>query len=164
MASEAFTAIDFETANRDRGSACSIGLVRVEKGHIVERASHLIRPPSPWFEFSSLHGITWQQVRAEPCFGALWPTLEPFFEGVDFVAAHNASFDASVLYACCSWAGVPVPQVRFVCTVKLARQRWKIRPTRLPNVARYLGLPHEHHDAASDAEVCARIVLRAHAD
>ena len=30
-----FTAIDFETANADRGSACAVGLVMVENGEIV---------------------------------------------------------------------------------------------------------------------------------
>jgi DNA polymerase-3 subunit epsilon len=39
-----FTAIDFETANADRGSACAVGLVVVEDGQIVSRTSQLIRP------------------------------------------------------------------------------------------------------------------------
>lgn len=64
-------------------------------------------------------------------------------------AAHNAGFDQSVLRA---------------CTVKVARSAWNLRPTRLPDVARHLRLPLTHHDAASDAEVCARIVLAAGAD
>jgi DNA polymerase-3 subunit epsilon len=31
----------------------------------------------------------------------------------------------------------------------------------LPNVCSYLGIPLDHHNAASDAEACARIVLAA---
>jgi DNA polymerase-3 subunit epsilon len=40
-----FLALDFETANYYRDSACALGLVRVENNEIVDRASFLIRPP-----------------------------------------------------------------------------------------------------------------------
>jgi DNA polymerase-3 subunit epsilon len=49
----AFVALDFETANRYRDSACAIGLVRVENNQIVEKVSYLIRPPQRQFEFIS---------------------------------------------------------------------------------------------------------------
>jgi DNA polymerase-3 subunit epsilon len=156
-----FSAIDFETANRYRNSACAIGLVRVERGRIVRRAYHLIRPPFRRFEFSALHGIDWARVRYEPTFGELWPVLAPFFEGVEFVAAHNASFDAGVLRAACAWYGLRVPRVGFECTVRVARASWGLRPATLRHVADYLGLLLRHHHAGSDAEACARIVLAA---
>jgi DNA polymerase-3 subunit epsilon len=156
-----FTAIDFETANRYRNSACAIGLVRVERGRIVRRGYHLIRPPFRRFEFTDLHGIDWAAVRGEPSFGELWPDLADYFEGVDFVAAHNASFDAGVLRATSAWYGVDVPEVEFECTVRLARASWGLRPTTLRHVADYLGLSLQHHHAGSDAEACARIVLAA---
>ena len=41
-----FVAIDFETANTSADSACSVGLVKVVSGAIVETAVHLIRPPT----------------------------------------------------------------------------------------------------------------------
>jgi DNA polymerase-3 subunit epsilon len=156
-----FTAIDFETANRYRNSACAVGLVRVEGGRIVRRTTQLIRPPFAWFEFTSLHGISWERVRHAPTFGALWPRVRSFFDGVDFLAAHNAPFDLSVLRACCSWYGVPMPSVPARCTVRLARAHWGIRPTTLRHVADYLGIPLTHHEAGSDAEACARIVMSA---
>lgn len=158
-----FTAIDFETANRYRNSACAVGLVRVERRRIVRRAYHLIRPPFRVFEFTRLHGIDWSTVRTEPTFEELWPELLPFFEDIDFVAAHNAPFDASVLRATCAWYDLEVPVVPFRCTVRIARACWGLRPTTLRHVANFLGLRLKHHDAASDAEACARIVITAHA-
>jgi DNA polymerase III subunit epsilon len=56
---------------------------------------------------------------------------------------------------------VPPPEARYVCTVKLARRVWDIRPTSLSNVCGYLGLPLKHHEALSDAEACAGIVIAA---
>jgi DNA polymerase-3 subunit epsilon len=45
--------------------------------------------------------------------------------------------------------------------MELARQVWRIYPTRLPDVCRHLGIALNHHHAVSDAEACARIVLAA---
>jgi len=84
-----------------------------------------------------------------------------FVEGADFLAAHNARFDRAVLGACCAMASLPAPRLPFVCTVDLARNQWGLRPTKLPDVCRYLGLELNHHNAASDAEACARIVMAA---
>lgn len=159
-----FVAIDFETADNGRDSACAVALVRVEGGEVVRRDAFLVRPPRPTFLFTHIHGITWAQVRGEPTWGQLWPTVKPLLEGVDFLAAHNASFDRSVLRACCTAAGVAPPEPRFLCTVDVARKTWDLHPTKLPDVCRHLGLPLRHHDAASDAEACARIVLAARAD
>ena len=154
-----FVALDFETADRYRDSACSIGLVRVEQGQVVDRAHYLIRPPRPLFEFTHIHGITWQQVANQPDFAERWPAIAAMLAGADFLAAHNASFDRSVLNACCQAYGIVPAIPDFVCTVKLARQAWNIRPTKLPNVCDYLGIALNHHDALSDAEACAKIAI-----
>ncbi len=161
VAQASFVAIDFETADHGRDSACSVGLVRVVGAEIVERTHFLIRPPRRTFAFTFIHGITWERVCREPTFAVLWPRIEAQLRGADFVAAHNASFDRSVLQACCEQARLPVPEVRFECSMRLARTAWNLRPTRLPDVCRHLGISLLHHDALSDAEACALIVLAA---
>jgi DNA polymerase III subunit epsilon len=157
-----FVALDFETADYPRDSACALGLVRVENHQIVRRTYYLIRPPRKRFVFTYLHGITWEDVAGQPTFADLWPSLTPFLEGVDFLAAHNASFDRSVLHRCCENAGLTPPALPFECTVRLARQTWNIFPTKLNNVCDHLGITLKHHHAASDAEACALIVIAAH--
>ncbi len=159
-----FVALDFETADQGRDSACSIALVRVERRTIVRREHRLIRPPRRTFQFTAIHGISWSQVAQEPPFAELWPQLAACLEGAQFIAAHNASFDAGVMRACCEQAGLLPPSQPFVCTVQVARQAWNLRPTKLPDVCRHLGLPLQHHDALSDAEACANIVLAAGRD
>lgn len=157
-----FVALDFETADYSRDSACALGLVRVENHQIVRRTYHLIRPPRRRFAFTYLHGITWEDVAGQPTFAELWPSLNPFLEGADFLAAHNASFDRAVLHKCCETAGFNPPRIPFRCTVQLARQTWNIHPTKLNNVCDHLGITLKHHHAASDAEACALIVIAAH--
>jgi DNA polymerase-3 subunit epsilon len=156
-----FVAIDFETADYQPDSACAVALVRVEGSRIVQRRHFLIRPPRPTFIFSYLHGITWEMVATEPTFGELWPELKPLLADVEFLSAHNAPFDRGVLHACCAAHGLKPLRIPFLCTVKLARRTWKLFPTKLPHVCHYLGIPLDHHNAASDAEACARIVIAA---
>jgi DNA polymerase-3 subunit epsilon len=160
----AFVAIDFETANHSPDSACAVGLVRAASGRIVAQESFLIRPPTPRFAFTWVHGLTWAHVREAPAFADLWPRIADFVRGAAFLAAHNAPFDRGVLAACCRAAGLRPPPQPFVCTVRLARTVWGIRPTRLPDVCRHLGLDLTHHDALSDARACAGIVLAAEAE
>lgn len=156
-----FIAIDFETADRGQDSACAIGVVCVKQDHIVHREYHLIRPPRDAFEFTDIHGICWHDVEHESDFGQLWPTIAPLIHQSEFIAAHNAPFDRGVLYACCDAYGVTRPEQPFICTVQLARKAWNLRPAKLPNVCEYLGIELNHHQALSDAEACAQIMIAA---
>jgi DNA polymerase-3 subunit epsilon len=156
-----FVAIDFETADFGPDSACAVGLVTVEEGVIVEKKSFLIKPPRENFYFSYLHGITWEDVKGEPTFGELWPQFKKVIRGAEFLVAHNASFDKGVLHACCATYGVTPPALPFQCTMRLARRLWSLYPTNLPAVCRHFDIPLNHHDAASDTEACARIMIHA---
>lgn len=156
-----FVAIDFETADYGSDSACAVALVRVEQGQVVERRETLIRPPRLSFPFSAIHGITWRHVKDQPTFAESWPALASILDGAAYLAAHNAGFDRKVLEACCAAARLPVPPKPFLCTVQLARRTWRLRSCKLPDVCTHLGLPLRHHDAGSDAEACARIVIAA---
>jgi len=156
-----FAAIDFETASYGADSACAVGVAIVERGRIVARLHERIRPPSREFVFTPIHGLTWDDVEAAPRFDAVWAGIARELKGVAFLAAHNAPFDKGVLGACCATYGLAVPAPPFVCTVRLARAQWNIRPTKLPDVCRYLGIKLRHHEADSDAEACARIVMAA---
>ena len=156
-----FAAIDFETADYGRDSACSIGVAIVRDGSLVQSVHRLIRPPRQEFLFTWLHGLAWEQVADAPPFGSVWREIEPLLEGVDFLAAHNAGFDRSVLAACSKGCDLPLSGRRFVCSMRVARKVWGIHPTRLSDVCARLDIPLNHHHALSDAEACARILLAA---
>lgn len=160
---ETFVAIDFETANRYPNSACSIGLVRVESGKIVRTLDRLIRPPFEHFEFTDIHGLTWNKVKSGPVFAEVWPEIQEFIEDAEYLVAHNAPFDRRVLHACCRMADIEIPEQEFVCTVQVARKTWNIRPTRLNIVCEVLGIELNHHEALSDAMAAAKIIIASHA-
>lgn len=104
-----FLAIDFETANTSGDSACALALVKVSDGEIVHEEFHLIRPPSSHFQFTHIHGLTWEDVAGARDFGGVWEEIDRQFDDVDFVAAHNAPFDRGVLKACCDTYGLLAP-------------------------------------------------------
>lgn len=157
----AFAAIDFETAHSLPDSACSIGVAIVRDGRIAHTVHRLIRPPRRRFRFTRVHGIVWNQVEDAPPFGTVWQEIAPLLEGLDFLAAHNASFDQRVLKACLDRHDLPVPEIPLVCSMKVAREVWGRRRNGLSDVCARLDIPLNHHDALSDAEACAQILLKA---
>lgn len=157
-----FVAIDFETADHRRDSACAVGAVLVENGRIAERYSQLIRPPRRQFLFTRIHGLKWSDVRDSQTFRGIWPDLCDLISRANFLVAHNAPFDQQVLYACCDAAKIARPRREFRCTMKMSRAKWKNLPSAsLPVVCDHLRIPLDHHNALSDAEACAKIAIKA---
>ncbi len=155
---QVFAAIDFETANFDRKSACAVGLVRVENGYIVARESRLIKPRSRNFRFTDLHHISCDMVAYCPTFDEVWQEMNHLIKEVSFFVAHNAPFDRSVLHACCAMVGIDPPRLPFLCTLHLTRVLWG-PPADLAAICERLGISLQHHDPGSDAEAAARIAL-----
>src|SRR5699024_1929327 len=98
-----FVAIDFETANYEPTSICSVGLVVVRGGEITQRMHRLVCPDPNYYirRFSEqVHGIYPADTCGAPTFDAVWSEIVPWVEGLPFVA-HNKAFDERVLRAAC---------------------------------------------------------------
>lgn len=159
-----FTALDFETANSYRGSPCSVGLVRVRDGQAVESRHWLIRPPegAGWFDGRniSIHGITAEMVADAPRWKDILPSIVGFI-GDDVVVAHNAGFDLGVIRYACALDNIEWPEIRFLCTLVMARRALALPSYRLPFIAESMGLTFDnHHDALADATVVVQIAAR----
>ena len=50
-----FAAIDFETANNERSSVCSVGVVIVRGGEIVDKFYSLIKPEPEYYTLIPQH-------------------------------------------------------------------------------------------------------------
>jgi DNA polymerase-3 subunit epsilon len=160
-----FVAFDFETANSFRGSPCSIGLVVVRDGKIVEEYGFLMRPPfatgpDDFDEFNvGLHGIDWEKVKNEPEFIEIWQKLQPIIGELPLVA-HYAAFDVGVLRDSLDQSEHPWPTLSYACTVVASRRLLKLPSYSLPYVAAELEIDlGNHHDALSDARVAAQIMI-----
>jgi DNA polymerase III subunit epsilon len=157
-----WAAIDFETANQTRGSACALGIAIVEDSQVVQRSSWLIRPPTLDFNPYNvmIHGITADDVASAPTFDVLWPSIQGLLEGRP-VVAHNASFDTSVLRHSLDAYGLPWPNLKYVCTRVRAKKVWTdLLSYSLPVVADRCGIKFLHHDPEEDAVASAEVALR----
>jgi len=156
-------AIDFETANETRTSACSIGVAWIENGRVTGTEEHLIRPREPRFNpfNSAIHGIREEDVADAPEFPEVWAGLRERVQG-RLILAHNAAFDLSVLRHTLTDYGLDLPACDYLCTVMMARRAWPaLTGHRLNHLADFLGIALDHHHAGSDAEACGRIALAA---
>lgn len=160
-----FTAIDFETANSSMASACSVGLVKVRDGQVVDRIGWFIRPPVGHDRFvdwnTRIHGITADMVLDAPGWDEQLVDLLAF-TGDDHLVAHNAGFDMGVIKAACAATGSAVPTYPYFCSLQIARSTYTLDSYKLPSVASAVGFADfPHHDAVADAEACAAIIIHA---
>lgn len=159
-----FTAVDFETANGQRGSVCGAGIVQVRGGRIARVEHTLVQPPRGLNHFSprniAVHGITFKAVRHAPAWPDVWATLADI-AGDDVIVAHNAPFDMSVINAANTACGIDTPPLVPLCTVRLSRLLLPDLPNhQLPTVAAHLGInDFDHHDAGDDALACAQVTI-----
>lgn len=165
-AKTSFISIDFETANEARASACAVGIVRVDDGRLTASWSTLINPQARFAPINvRIHGITESDVVDAPTFPDVLPRILDAIVGVELVVAHSAAFDRRVLAASAARYGLPLPLIRFGCTLMLARHWWPGWPSyALDYVASALDLYREigdhHHDALWDAQAAALIGVR----
>ncbi|GAA3873094.1 hypothetical protein GCM10022381_15130 [Leifsonia kafniensis] len=160
-----FTAIDFETANSSGASACSVGLVKVRDGRVVDKVGWLIQPPAGHDAFlewnTKIHGIRAEDVIGASTWAAQLPDLVAFADG-DHLVAHNAGFDLGVIKTSTTVSGLVVPDFQYVCSLQVSRATYHLDSYRLPVVAMAAGFEDfSHHDALADAEACAAIMIHA---
>lgn len=157
-----FVAIDFETANGRRCSVCSVGLIIVRDGEIVDRFYSLVRPTPNYYSYwtTEIHGLTQADTDSAPIFPQVWAQVAEKIKGLPLVA-HNRPFDESCLKAVFAEYGMEYPDYEFHCTLAASRRTLDLPSHQLPLVAEACGFHLEnHHDALVDAEACAAIALK----
>lgn len=158
---ECFAAIDFETANWQRTSVCSVGVVLVENGIITDRFYSLIHPSPDFYSYQNtrIHGLTRIDTEDAPAFPTVWREILPMVKGLPLVA-HNSVFDESCLKAVHALYEMPYPDYKFYCTYRLARKQLKgLENYQLHTVSAHCGYElANHHHALADAEACAAIM------
>ena len=77
-----FAAIDFETANNERSSVCSIGIVIVRGEEIVDTFYSLIKPEPEYYNYwcSQVHGLCSNDTTDAPIFPEVWKQIEPLIK------------------------------------------------------------------------------------
>lgn len=154
-----FAAIDFETANEQLSSVCSVGIVVVRDGKITDRFYSLIQPEPNYYSYwnTNVHGLTEEDTDAEAVFPEVWKHIEPLIEGLPLVA-HNKGFDEKCLKTVFRTYQMDYPDY----SLQASRRQLKHLPNhQLHTVAEDCGyILTDHHHALADAEACAEIAMQ----
>lgn len=159
-----FAAIDFETANECPSSVCSVGVVIVRGGEIVDSFYSLIHPEPEYYQWFCMrvHGLCAHDTEDAPVFPAVWEKIGPLIDGLPLVA-HNAGFDEGCLKAVHRVYQMDYPDYRFYDTLAASRRHFgrSLPNHQLQTVAAACGFDlTRHHHALADAEACAHIALK----
>lgn len=154
-----FIAIDFETANKNRVSACALGLVFVKNDRIAFQTSFHIKPPIGE-NFSQrnigIHGISAEDVDYAMTFDELWEGELSNYLNDSLVIFHNASMDLSVLKNLFEHYSITKYNIDYVDTMRIAEKSGN--PKKLQELAKLFDVEFENnHDPKKDAKACALI-------
>lgn len=158
-----FAAIDFETANNERSSVCSVGIVIVRDGKIIDTFYSLIQPEPNYYNYHCqlVHGLSEADTDSAEVFPYVWEKIAGRLEGLPLVA-HNSAFDQGCLKAVFRTYQMDYPDYQFFCTYRAARKAFPGAPNfQLHTIAAMCGYNLEnHHHALADAEACAHIAMK----
>lgn len=156
-----FIAIDFETANQNRVSACALGLVFVKNNIIVHQIHHHIRPPKEE-RFASrniaIHGITAEDVEYALTFDELWEFELSEYLNKNLIVFHNSSMDLSVFKTLFKYYSISEFNIEYIDTMQLAAKTGN--PRKLVELAEKFDIEYlDRHNPEIDAKVCAQVYV-----
>ncbi len=154
-----YIAIDFETANNNRISACAIGLTFVKNNTIVFSKKYFINPPETerFKKFhTGIHGIVKDDVANSMSFGELWNYEFSKYFNNNLIVFHNASMELAILKNLFKYYSIEPYNISYLDTMLLAGKLGY--STRLVDLANKFNIEiKNHHDPESDSEMCALI-------
>lgn len=154
-----FVAIDFETANKERASPCSVGMTKVVNGKIVENYYSLINPECPFDSYNTwIHGIDEEMVQNSPTYPTIIAEIIDFLDGLPLVA-HYAPFDMGVIAASNERYNITNFQATYFDSYFLSKQHLTSLNYKLDTLAKFFNFEFQHHNALEDSKACANLVL-----
>lgn len=112
-----FVAIDFETANNNRASACEVAVIRFSQGKPTDQFATLLRPPQDLGGFTNTrtHRLTSSDCENSPTFSEVFPTITDFIGNMP-VVCHSSGFDFSVWRHLLAYFGLNHAPITYGCT------------------------------------------------
>ena len=160
--------IDFETANSQRASVCSIGFVVEDEGTIILEKEILVNPMTDFSKINTrIHGINPIDVVDSSTWDIAWSEVEQYITDTTLVIAHNLrSMELACIRKECERYNMDIPPfARIKNSNKMAYDTLrlaKLNLTELDNhkldtLANYFNIELSHHNALSDAKACLEL-------
>lgn len=156
-----FVVTDVETSCSQVSSICQIGVVGFKAGRETFAYETLLDPLERFSPFNTrIHGITPDHVIGSPTFADVHTVIAGHLSGRVTVA--HSLFDKGALAAACRTHRRDLIEATWLDSVCVAKRAWPELPSHRLNVlTKFLGVPHKHHDALSDARAAGMVIVRA---
>ena len=161
-----FVVFDLETTglnsspsagNMDR--IIEIGAYKIEGGEIKECFNTFVNPQRKLSnEIINLTGIEQSMVDGAPTYEKVMPDFFKFIDGCYLVGHNAANFDYKFIDYYCSQCGY-MPERKIFDTLFLSQSVLHLSNYKLNTVADHFGITFNHHRAADDALVTAKIFI-----
>ena len=161
--SNAFVAVDVETANTDPSTICSIGIVDFHNGIVRTEYSTLVNPKDVFSaQHVGIHGIDAAAVRDAPTWGRLTNRIHSLLSG-RVIVSHTPFDRVALSQASARWQ-VVLPACTWLDSAILARRAWPQLARSgygLHDVCEFLSYDFAHHNALADAKAAGKVLLAA---
>lgn len=155
-------ALDFETANPDYSSICQFGLAEFTDGKLTDTFVTLIDPETYFDPHNiKIHKIDQEKVEGKPTFEIVHEKLKAI---AGEIVLHHSSFDRTAYRQACERYELEPENISFLDTTKVVRRTWlqyKSKGYGLKNIANFLGIDYNSHDALEDAKACGQVFFEA---
>lgn len=157
-----FIAFDFETANSSRHSICSVGMVFVENGKIVDTVYQLIDPEEKFDGYNiHIHGIRPKDIEGAPTFSQFYDKYKGKIQN-KIMVAHYLPFDGYAFRDNLKRYQITPFYNQFLCTYQLSRKLITGQSSyQLNSLCHHFGIElDKHHHALDDAIACANLMMK----
>ena len=156
-----FIAFDIEMPGQKDMRISAIGITVVEDGEIVDKRFYLVNPECRFDPYViKLIGITPEMVNDKPTFPFVWKEIEEIMSS-GILVAHGAAGDMKTLCECLRHYSIRWKDTaEFICTCDMGLACYPhLNGHGLDTLCEHIGFKLNHHNALSDSEGCARILL-----
>lgn len=166
LVNNTFVVFDLETTGLNSSPAAGnmdriieIGAYKITEGEIKESFTTFVNPQRKLSaEIINLTGIDQKTVDGAPAYEKVMPDFFKFINGCYLVGHNAANFDYKFIDYYCSKCGY-VPERKIFDTIPLSQSLLRLSNYKLNTVADYFGITFNHHRAADDALVTAKIFI-----
>lgn len=161
-----FTSIDFEKANNDSTSVCSIGVSVFENDQLLYSNNYLVQPPgNEYLELhTSIHGITAIDTATQPHFPIVWKEISEDIIGRTVVAHNGSTVEFPILESLFDFYEMEKPVFTKVCTLNLSQKLFPyLKSHKLSSLAELFSFNFNellHHHSQYDSEICGFIFIK----
>ena len=147
-----YAILDIENPNARGNSICSISILVIKNGKIIDKKYTLINPEDRFdIRNSKINGIIESMVLDKPTFKEYWGNIKGILND-NVIIGHNITYDLSVISKSLNRYDIDIPNFRYIDTLEISQKYLKLDSYNLTSISEYLNYDYEAHNAFEDTK------------